>query len=310
MCTDSYWPDLLDLLDQTVTVAVRRKAEAVVWAGDVFHHKGPHRTGHEVVQDLQDVIQRYPCPVYAVPGNHDMLHDRAASIDATQPLGVLFRSGLRRLEGWAFGNFPLYGVPWQQQWSESVITGALAGFRERVFGQSLIVTHAPIYPPGREPKYEGAECTPACWWAQAVDDGPFSHGLAYGHIHEPHGVYAADDSALRFCNHGALSRGSLDEYNLNRQVGVTWWESGSPSKFEFIPLKARPASEVFRLREHGETVTAHASLDSFLAGVRETQLPVLSKETVLAHIRTLNVGPDMENLAEELLEEAGHAQGK
>lgn len=300
-CTETYWPDLLDLLWQTTEVASAREVSAVVWAGDVLHHKAPSRTDHGVMQDLIRVVHGYPCPLYIVPGNHDILHDRLASIEAGQPLGVLYLAGARRLEGWTEDNLPLYGVPWQQEWSEERVRACLADFREGVFGQSLVVTHAPVYPPGREPRYPGAECTPARWWAQGIDDGPFSHGLLYGHIHEPHGVYAADDSALRFCNFGALSRGSLDEYNLERQVGCALWELGSPSSFEFIPLKAKPASEVFRLREHAREVTARRSLDAFLAGVNGAALGVLNVESVLAAIRAGGHGEAVTALAEEYL---------
>jgi DNA repair exonuclease SbcCD nuclease subunit len=305
-CTDSYWPDLLNLLYQTADVARERDVRAVAWAGDVFHHKAPSRTDHGLVQDLIDVVRAYPCPLYVVPGNHDIQHDRLDSIDVTQPLGVLFKAGALRLEGWADGNLPLYGVPWQQEWSQERVRACLADFRERVFGQSLVVTHAPIYPPGREPQYDGAEYTPARWWADAVDDGPFEHGLAYGHIHEPHGVFAADGSGLRFCNFGALSRGSLDEYNLNREVGCALWSTDGG--FEFVPLKARPAGEVFRLRQHEEAATARHRLDGFLSGVSETVLDVLSTEKVLAYVRTLDVGRAVENLAEELLMRQGEAK--
>lgn len=298
-CTDSYWPDLLDLLYQTVDVARERDARAAVWGGDVFHHKAPGRTDHGLVQDLIEVARAYPCPLFIVPGNHDLQHDRLDSIDVTQPLGVLFKAGVHRLEGWAGDNLPLYGVPWQQDWSEERVRACLADFRERVFGQSLVVTHAPIYPPGREPQYEGAEFTPARWWAQAIADGPFEHGLAYGHIHEPHGVFAADDSGLRFCNFGALSRGSLDEYNLSREVGCALWSTDAG--FEFVPLKARPADEVFRLRQHEEVVTAHRRLDGFLSGVDAVTLGLLNVEAVVAHIREAGHPADVADLAEELL---------
>jgi hypothetical protein len=297
-CTATYWPDLRDLLWQTVEVARAREVRAVVWAGDVLHHKAPGRTGHSLMQDLIRIIQAYPCPVFIVPGNHDLAHDRLDSIEATQPLGVLYLAGARRLEGWAGDNLPLYGVPWQQEWSEDVIRKALADWERHLFGLTLIVTHAPIYPPGREPRYEGAEVTPARWWADVIADGPFRHGLLYGHIHEPHGVYAADDSALRFCNYGALSRGSLDEYNLEREVGVALWDEGTG--FEFVPLKARPASEVFRLQQHEERAAAQQSLDSFLSGVHSTTLRVLNVEAVTGHIRSLG-DRAVADLAEELL---------
>jgi predicted phosphodiesterase len=301
-CTDSYWPDLLDLLHQTAEVARARQVQAVVWAGDVFHHKAPSRTDHGLVQDLIGVMRAYPCPLLIVPGNHDIQNDRLDSIGATQPLGVLYLAGAVRLEGRS-AQFPhLYGVPWQQQWSEQGVREALRGYREDEYAQhgGLVVTHAPIYPPGSEPRYPGAEYAPADWWSGSVE---VPGSIVYGHIHEPHGVWRYGvGEGVTFCNYGALSRGSLDEYNLERQVGVALWHYRTG--FEFVPLNAKPASQVFRLRRHEEAVTAQRSLAGFLAGVDSAVLGVLSVETVVAHIRSLpKVDPAVADLAEELLME-------
>jgi Calcineurin-like phosphoesterase len=299
-CTGSYWPDLLDLLYQTIDIAREREARAVVWAGDVFDHKNPARTDHGLMMDLTRVIQAYPCPLLIVPGNHDIQHDRLDSIEDTQPLGVLYLAGARRLEGRS-AEFPhLYGVPWQQDWSREGVREALRGYREDEYAQhgGLIVTHAPIYPPGSEPGYAGAEYTPAEWWSGSME---VCGSIAYGHIHEPHGTWRYGvGEGVTFCNFGALSRGSLDEYNLDREVGCALWDSVT-GEFEFVPLKAKPASEVFRLRQRAEEVTARRRRDDFRAGVDAAVLGLLSVEGVVEHIRSLGVGRGIENLAEELL---------
>jgi predicted phosphodiesterase len=307
-CTASYWPDLRDLLWQTVEVARAREVTAVVWAGDVLHHKAPGRTDHGVVQDLIRVIQAYPCPLFIVPGNHDIQHDRLDSIEATQPLGVLYLAGAQRLEGWGGpdedSRLDLYGVPWQQEWTAERVRAVCEDWRMETYGCSLLVTHAPIYPPGKEPGYEGAEFTPASWWADAMGGTGY---LLYGHIHEPHGVWR--HGGVTFCNFGALSRGSLDEHNLNRQVGVAIWDTDAPPEraFEFVPLKAKPAAEVFRLREHEEKAAARQSLDGFVAGIGAATLAVLNVEAVVEHIHARRLDPGVADLAEKLLMQQGSA---
>lgn len=302
-CTESYWPDLLDLLYQTTALAASREAAGVVWAGDVFHHKAPGRTDHSLMQDLVSVIRAYPCPVWIVPGNHDIQHDRLASIETTQPLGVLFRTGVTsQLDGWAGfdedARLDLYGVPWQQTWSAQAVSGALDAWRTESYGCSLVVTHAPIYPPGREPGYEGAEFTPADWWAEAMEERGY---LLYGHIHEPHGTWR--HRGVTFCNYGALSRGSLDEYNRRRQVGVTFWDTDAPPEraFEFVPLKAKPASEVFLLEHHQADVAAGRRLSEFAQRLSLTSFAQLSVESVVAHVRAAGVEKPVADLTEELL---------
>lgn len=335
-CTDSYTDDLFDLLEQMARVARRRKVTAVVWAGDIFHIKTPSRTSHELVNRTIDLIHRYPCPVFIPYGNHDIRHDNPASIDS-QPLGELYRCGARRLEGWggydAHTQYFIYGVPWLQgygDWGaydgdaphppiEIHLADALRGYCEEMRPQpglkvhdaigeitvgaypgkrkALVVAHAPLYPPGRENPYE---YFPAERWAEAMGGQGY---VFYGHVHESHGVYEA--GGVTFCNNGALSRGSLHEYNLTRQVGCTLWDDET-GEFEFVPLDAKPADEVFRLAEKREADELAGRADAFLAGVSGATLGVVSVEKAIAHVRTQGLDPEAEALAVELLTEASH----
>lgn len=306
-CTDSYLPDLMDLLAQAFAVFREREVAAAVIAGDLFHHKAPTRTDHWIVRELGRLFRDAEFDVWVTPGNHDMQNDRQESVSSTQPLGVLFDTGVAHcLDGWMGEGHPVFGVPWQQHWSEEGIFEVLRPWREQRQVPSLIVTHAPIYPRGSEPRYDGAELTPCDWWVNAAVDETGGPGVFYGHIHEPHGVWRR--GGMQFCNNGALSRGSLDEYNLEREVGVTLWDSET-GEFEFVPLAARPGSEVFRLREHGEAVTSQMSLDAFMDGLGNTVLPRLEPESVLARFREDGAGADEIALAEELLDWAG-TEGK
>lgn len=310
-CTGDYWPDLLGLLWQTVGVAEKHSAVSVAWAGDTFDHKVPVRTDHGVVRELLQVIRAYPCPVELLAGNHDMQHDRIDSVTTTQPLGVLFGKGAAsQLNGWATGEpnpyVPVYGVPWLQHWTPETISSALIWYRDQVFERgtgkyrALVVAHAPIYPPGQEPRYEGAEYTPAAWWAEAMGGTGF---LYYGHVHEPH--FEWEHGGVTFCNYGALSRGSLDEHNLEREVGCTLWDDET-GRFTFVPLDARPASEVFLVEQAQDEAAARGRLDAFLESVGQVRLPRLSVEGVIEQFRQQGLDPEVVELAEELLTAAAH----
>lgn len=298
-CTDTYQDDLFELLNQIASLAQSRDA-AIVLAGDVFHHKTPIRTSHESTMRLIDWARQALVPVYAVPGNHDLSHDRLQSLQETQPLGVVFASGaIEMLDGWmedADGS-PVYGVPWQMTFDETNVREALADYRDQQWGEPhhLVVTHAPLYPPGRELKFE---FYPARDWADAMGNTGTAH---YGHVHEPHGAYYV--AGVTFSNCGALSRGSLHEHNLNRTPAVAIWNSET-GLIRHQELNAKPASEVFLLQQAQESRAKELNLNAFLESVRSTQLAITSTDSVLDHVRKSQDDPALVAVIAKLLSEA------
>ena len=219
-CTDSYCDDLFDLLEQTVAIA--NELDAIpVWAGDVFHVKAPARTSHRTVQRAIRLVEGYKHRLRIVPGNHDMSGDRFESLYETQPLGVLLEAGAKLLRGWDDEAPVLYGVPWLQGYGEGqeppLLGDAVCEWNDG-FGinSSLMVAHAPLYPPGAELTYENI---PMALWADRMSNVGSCY---YGHVHDFHGV--TEVGGVTFCNDGAITRGSLTESHLNRTVMVTVWE--------------------------------------------------------------------------------------
>jgi DNA repair exonuclease SbcCD nuclease subunit len=300
-CTATYTEDLFDLLYQINKIADEHAVSAIVQLGDLFHLKAPTSNSHALVQKAIRWAKAAPCPVAVVPGNHDLTHDRLESLNEGQPLGVLYDSNaVIRAEGY-FSIFPIYGVPWQQNWdaTESVadqsVRKALAGFEPKDSPQ-LIVTHAPFFEPGKESPYESYSTDKFSRILQEA--GRSNTQVAYGHIHNSHGEYVVN--SVRFCNYGALSRGSLTEDNMQRRVGVTIWDSVT-GRFKFLPLNARPASEVFRVAEVVEVKKKQIELDEFLSSVGQSSIEITSTESVLAKVRELNLGKEIERVIEELL---------
>ncbi len=227
-------------------------------------------------------------------------HDRLSSLDETQPLGVLLRSGhAHLLAGWdpLDINLPIYGVPWLQHWNDDTVSHALSAYRRQGDQPSLVVTHAPLYPPGHELKYE---FYPAGDFAAAMGHAGSVH---YGHVHEPHGIYSAE--GVTFSNPGALSRGSLHEHNLTRDVQIAVWNAGT-GQFTHRPLPAKPAADVFRLAEITEARTAQHVLDEFLDSVGQTRIEITSIESVTHHIRGLDLDDDLTAVLLTVLDKAHH----
>jgi DNA repair exonuclease SbcCD nuclease subunit len=289
--TETYAQDILDKLWYTVGEAHDREVDAVVWAGDIFHIKAPSRTSHWLVQETVKIGQAYERPWLIVPGNHDMQHDRIASLDK-QPLGVLFKAGAIPLVGEvAVGPATIFGIPWLYDWARE-----LPSHMERwnqAESANLMVAHAPIFPDGETPPYEHISASQwAGYMARAGD-------VFYGHIHDPHGEYVVDD--IRFCNQGALSRGSLHEQTLKRKPAVTLY---TRSGFERIEVPHKPVRQVFALDQKLDVDKRQDRLDTFLESVEHTELEGLSVEAVMAHVEGLELKPQTKQTIQECLEEA------
>lgn len=304
--TDSYTDDIITMLKWVADYATEIGADAVVWAGDIFHHKAPSRNSHELVLKMIDVVKAHQVPLWCVTGNHDVSNGRVEDVRTRQPLGVLYEAGLHELVGW-HPNLPLYGVPWRESWTEpGDPQKALAGFREdselvSERALSLVVTHAPIYPPTEAEKqlFELVPTRGPGGLSEAMGNEGF---LYYGHIHEDHGIFEVE--GVTYANMGAISRGSLHEYNLERQIKIAVWspEGG----FTEVVVPHKPASEAFRLEEVAEEKGVQMSLESFLAEVGSRTLDVSSTGSVIEHIRTReDVPAPIKKRAIEILEEVG-----
>lgn len=299
--TESYGDDLVQMLLWIADYANKIEADAVVWAGDIFHHKQPSRTSHATVLRMIEVVQYYQAhglDLRIVVGNHDISNDVLDSVREKQPLGVLLEStGATELVGW-HESLPLYGVPWQQRWHhEGVVDEAFENWRGEMHMEGnrprLAVTHAPIIPPSEDKElYETLSVDDI---AEAMDHTGF---LYYGHIHEDHGIW--EHGGVTFANVGALSRGSLTEYNVNRKIQVALWtEEG----FTAIEVPHKPASEVLRIEEVMEERGEKLSLDNFLKEVGSSTLDFSSTESVVEHIRKSDVSPRIRKKAIDILEE-------
>lgn len=325
-CTESYVDDLFELINQIRIVAEKQSVDSVVLAGDVFDIKTPSRNSHRLVQRTIDAFRAFPCEVFVVPGNHDMLYDRFSSVFETQPLGVVIRSGaMSLLSGWADSHtfrgkrvtytedydvqeFPIYGVPWLTEWDspdESIrhqaVDESLSELRNRWDGSVpiLVVTHAPFFPPTMESEYEFYH-TKTFATQMVKDKGPAS--VYYGHIHEAHGVYVS--GGVRFCNMGAIARSTLHQYNLTRSISVAMWDSET-NKFKKITIPHKPASEIFKLEEKTKAGYQKLVLDGFISSIGTAKIETTTVESVLDHVGTLELEPDVVSVIAELLNSDG-----
>lgn len=232
-------------------------------------------------------------------------NDRLDSLEK-QPLGVLYEAGvLQNLDGW-HPTLPIFGVPWQQRWLapgtpwEALtafrgLDGAAEGVRP---SESLVVTHAPIYPPtvADNVLFELIPLEGERGMSRAMGNGGY---LYYGHIHEPHFHFEVEGTT--YANMGSISRGSLHEYNLARKIQVAIWTP----EHGFIPVDIphKPASEAFKLEEAREKKIEKISLETFLTEVGSANLDISSTGTIIEHVRSMDIEEPVKAKSIELLEE-------
>lgn len=301
--TASYADDVLAKLAWCVAWAAANGCTAIFLAGDLLHIKSPSRTSHALVQRIHEVLTASDLPVFVVPGNHDMQHDRIESLDS-QPLGALCRMrGVEMLIG-EHDTLPVFGLPYLADWGDALESWmkryqAWAGTWALDEGEfPLMVTHAPIFPHGIAPLYDYID---ALQWAEMMGVG----ACYYGHIHESHGYYQPDKATpVLMGNVGAISRGSLHEETLKRRPAVTVFDSAKPfpDLFGQVEVPHRPVDEVFALAVRRAEKAEQARLTDFLDGLGDEAVAVTSLEAVMAHVGSLELSTSTREVVKELVE--------
>lgn len=297
-CTESYTDDIIDILKRIAEIAEDREADAVIWAGDIFDKKSPKKNSHGLVLKMIEVVKYYKtCGVelFVVPGNHDLVNDRYESLHTSQPLGVLIAAGLKELNGW-HGELPVFGLPWLQNWDD--LEKELSTYREyndfHQVTESLVITHASIFPPGKEPIYEHLT-------SERVAAAMGNQGsIQFGHIHDDYGIWETD--GVTFANVGAISRGSLTESHLQREVKIVSWKPFDG--FEEIVVPHRPADEVFRIAEGTAKKQKAADAENFLQAIGYSQISMTSTTSVIEHIQAMDAEEPVKTTAISLIEDA------
>lgn len=334
--TERYRDDILAKLREIAALSVEHDVRATIFLGDIFHSKVPHRTSHETVQELVDILRLTRRPII-LPGNHDYSGANPATLDRA-PLGVLFRAKVAESIGLGplarrIGPVdrvavasPRFATISREDREYSGGAVVVAGVREEepltAFGEiqfpqlgtptlNIIAAHSPIFPPGSNPPYDHFKAYDV---ASAITADVAV--VVYGHIHDPHGAYEirTGDRVTWFVNNGSVSRGSLHDANPKRTPAVTLIEvdfdqppPGRPAAWSAteVPLQsARHWQEVFRVAEVGEVRERDAEAAQFAEALSVASVEAFSLERVIDAVRGRTEAPEaVRARAVELIEQ-------
>lgn len=273
---DNYYESMKSKFMEVKAIAHSRNVDVVTWSGDMINRKEGHRVPYWLTNWLLDYFGDFNQGVQdkvlnlVAMGNHD-IHGQA-EMWPRQPIGTIVKTGhITPLWGDATPDNPLgyrrvivpgkdpdllvcfhgrmhdYDADKPERRALNYSVSRIKG-RE---GFDVALTHTHFIPNGQR---FISDCTTPGDVDLAVGLEARPDLYLCGHVHDDLGVFGGE--SYRCLNYGALSRGSIDEYNLSRTVKVglvtiTLVEKGKyKADIEPIELKAAlPASDIFFLEE-------------------------------------------------------------
>lgn len=296
-----YREEILESLRQIGVIADSVGAVGVLDGGDFFHVKAPTRTSHGLIIDVGHIHKDYPCPVYAIEGNHDLQGNNLETIDR-QPLGVLFECGVfRRLREEIFiegeVRVRVVGVPF----SPTRTLQELQTIRKRSDDMFLVVVAHALAGEAPPPSVEGFFKEPVFHYQDLVfDDGP--DAWCFGHWHKDQGITRVGGKL--FINQGAVGRGALIKENTERTPQVSILEVTLDAvTARSVNLNVAPATEVFDFERKTRIDEQSQSVDQFVTEL--TKAAQFDAEVSIEdNVRSLDFAAEVRSVALEYLERA------
>lgn len=278
---DDYFQAIKNKFIDIRTIAHDLGVDIITWSGDMINRKEAHRVPYALTNWLIEYFSTFNdgygptdhiLNVIAM-GNHDV-HQRAHQWHR-QPIGTIVKSGcviplwtdpttenptgyVRVQVATKSPDFAVALHGRMHSYGADTDAGRASNYSvSRIMGEAgfdIAVIHTHLLPNGS--RFIADYSTPD--HIDAVvrkEDRPDLY--LCGHVHDDHGIFGGD--GYRCLNYGAISRGSIDEYNLQRsvKVGLIAISLAGKGKHKVdispIPLpSALPAKEVFYMEELSE----------------------------------------------------------
>jgi predicted phosphodiesterase len=274
--TDDYVATQLRKLVWCLDLARERGAAAVTIPGDVFDDPRGPNIRRRLDTALLPLLLGAPCPIYAIRGNHDLLHDRVESL-REHPLGTLELIGaIRNLHPPAHavvGVDPpvlLVGYDYSRDgpfaWLDSLVAEETVRRLRGLTGAVGCVALSHAYWGDDGTRHGERVVAPGCLARTGVDV------VVHGHDHTFGGLLACELEG-RECwvvGPGALCRGSLgwDDRTRQPRVALITFHADGRKDAEFVVVPHEPAAAVFDLEAHDRRKAYERDLGDLVAGLK------------------------------------------
>ena len=287
--TDNWREAIINKLRQVGEIARKVDASAVLDGGDFFDIKSPSRNSHDLIREVAEVHQDYPCPTYANVGNHDCVYGDYTYLPQ-QPLGVLFSTGV-----------------FNRLYDEHEVTFEKNGVTVRVVG---IPYHGTTYDMDRFKNIEkGDEDYLVCIahvLASKKGGSMFENediikyndlkDLApdvwcFGHWHKDQGITEIADGKW-VVNVGSLSRGSLVQDDMDRKPCAIEIDFTDGINFVRHDLEIPSADEIFDVQGRERAEMRESVMEDFVSALSQS-LVLDNEENTLESVVAKTDVPDI-----------------
>lgn len=302
---DNFKETMLGKIDQLRIAAKKLRADAVLLTGDIYNLKNPVKNSHDLNRELIEIFRRFDCPVYAIPGNHDLTADDLDTL-SSQPISVLFASGALRNLSAGTSNYieknglkiSLIGIPYLKDLKipqlkippdddcaaqiclMHIYAGPKAGkmHKERLYGYDELSVLSPDI-------------------------------FVLGHYHYDQGIEWVDKKC--FVNLGSISRGTLTDERIDHtpkfgfiKISRETIDSEIKMDVDSIPLKVKPANEVFDLIKRADEEKQGEDIEKYVAHLVAEASSKVMKMTVEDQLIKMKIEKEIQDTILDLIREA------
>jgi DNA repair exonuclease SbcCD nuclease subunit len=251
---DDYREAILNKLEQIRDLAIERKVDVALCAGDLFHIKTPSKNSHYLVSRTIEIFKSFPCPVYSIYGNHDISQDNISTLPK-QPFYVCLKAkAFNYLDEVFFdeGNIRIFGMDYlaEPEYSD---------FNREKTSEKIQICVAHV---NASSKFDDLFGERVYKYQELSKTSP--DVFLFGHYHPDQGIEIHNKK--HFINVGSLSRGSLKKDELSRIPNAGYIEISDDYevKTEKIPLNCIPASEIFDLERKRQEDEEQKEIENFI----------------------------------------------